>query len=84
MEGKICDGNINRHYICLHSQAVISGWGTTSSGGSQPAALQKANVEVYADSVATGAYGSIADAAFPAGVADFTIDSCQVICTCNV
>ena len=58
-------------------KAIISGWGTTSSGGSQPNALQWATVTIWEDSVANGAYGEIAETNFPASI-DGSIDSCQV------
>ena len=59
------------------SKGIISGWGTTSSGGSQPNELQWATVTIWENSVGTAAYGTIAAASFPASV-DGSIDSCQV------
>jgi len=38
--------------------SVVSGWGTTSSGGSQPDALREANVKTMTNSACNGKYGS--------------------------
>ena len=61
--------------LLTNAQALISGWGLTSGGGSKANALQIANVTVWENSA--GNWGSIADAAFPASV-DGTVSSCQV------
>ena len=58
-------------------KAIISGWGTLSSGGSQPNNLQMAEVTIQAKSVGDQAYGQdIGANAFPAS--ETGIDSCQV------
>ena len=64
-------------FTLISLKAIISGWGTLSSGGSQPNALQKADVTIQAKSVGNNAYGqNIGENAFPASASG--IDSCQV------
>jgi secreted trypsin-like serine protease len=57
----------------------ISGWGTTSSGGSQPGVLKTATVPITSDAYNTAAYGSdyVASKAFGAGFAAGGVDTCQ-------
>lgn len=59
------------------NNAIISGWGSLSSGGSYPTTLQRADVTIWDNSVGQNAYGSSwTEASFPASV-DGSIDSCQ-------
>ena len=59
--------------------ATISGWGTTSEGGSLPTTLQFAQVPVVSDADARAAYGAsaIADSMLGAGFLQGGIDTCQ-------
>ena len=69
--------------ILISFKAIISGWGTLSSGGNQPNALQKAEVIIEAKSVGNQAYGGdIGANAFPANATG--IDSCQVSFFCRI
>jgi len=59
---------------CLPSSAPavgkscwITGWGTLSSGGSQPRILQEASVDIKSQSVCNSAYGATADMVCAAG-----------------
>ena len=38
--------------------ATVTGWGTTTFGGSQPSALQEVNVTVTSNTQCENAYGS--------------------------
>merc|ERR1712088_1024672 len=55
--------------------ATVTGWGTLSSGGNQPTALQEVDVTVTTNAVCNQAYGSITDNMVCA--ADSGKDSCQ-------
>jgi len=55
--------------------ATVTGWGTLSSGGNQPTALQEVDVTVTTNEVCNQAYGSITDNMVCA--ADSGKDSCQ-------
>jgi trypsin len=57
--------------------ATISGWGTTSEGGSLPAVLKFAQVPVVSDQDARDAYGDIADSMIGAGFDQGGVDTCQ-------
>jgi trypsin len=59
--------------------ATISGWGTTSEGGSLPATLLFAQVPVVSDAEARAAYGDgdIADSMLGAGFTEGGVDTCQ-------
>ncbi len=64
------------------TNAIISGWGTLTSGGSVPAVLQKATVQVLAEPGATGncaSYGAgfIPSTMLCAGVVGGGTDTCQ-------
>lgn len=59
------------------TMATISGWGTTSEGGSLPAVLKFAQVPVVSDADARDAYGDIADSMIGAGFDQGGIDTCQ-------
>ena len=55
--------------------ATVTGWGTLSSGGNQPTALQEVDVTVTTNAVCNQAYGSITANMICA--ADSGKDSCQ-------
>ncbi|XP_066914259.1 uncharacterized protein [Clytia hemisphaerica] len=56
----------------------ITGWGTTSEGGSGANILQEASVRVYPQPECVGNYGSrIGDSMFCAGYRDGGVDACQ-------
>ena len=55
--------------------ATVTGWGTLSSGGSQPTVLQEVDVTVTTNAVCNNAYGSITANMICA--ADSGKDSCQ-------
>ena len=55
--------------------ATVTGWGTLSSGGSQPTVLQEVDVTVTSNTVCNNAYGSITNNMICA--ADSGKDSCQ-------
>jgi secreted trypsin-like serine protease len=61
------------------TDCIVSGWGTTSSGGSLADTLQKVTVPVVTDEVCRGAYGQsdIADSMICAGLDAGGKDSCQ-------
>ncbi|MDC0712356.1 serine protease [Stigmatella sp. ncwal1] len=59
--------------------ALVSGWGTTSEGGSIPAALRSAIVPIVSRASARTAYGasSITDNMIAAGLSAGGVDACQ-------
>jgi len=58
---------------------IVSGWGTTSEGGSTPSVLQKVSVPIVSDAECRDAYGQsdIEDSMICAGVPEGGKDSCQ-------
>ncbi|XP_027232287.2 trypsin-1 [Penaeus vannamei] len=58
---------------------IVSGWGTTSEGGSTPSVLQKVSVPIVSDDECRDAYGQndIDDSMICAGVPEGGKDSCQ-------
>ncbi|ROT79324.1 trypsin [Penaeus vannamei] len=58
---------------------IVSGWGTTSEGGSTPSVLQKVSVPIVSDAECRDAYGQndIDDSMICAGVPEGGKDSCQ-------
>lgn len=62
----------------LNKRCRITGWGTLSSGGSQPNILQEASVPLVSKSRCLKAYpGKITDSMLCAGLDNGGIDSCQ-------
>ncbi|HWN70779.1 MAG TPA: serine protease, partial [Haliangium sp.] len=61
------------------TMATISGWGTTSEGGSLPATLLFALVPIVSDADARAAYGAseIVDSMLGAGFLQGGVDTCQ-------
>merc|ERR1712055_817493 len=61
------------------TQCIVSGWGTTSSGGSLARILQKVTVPVVSDEDCRSSYGqsAIADSMICAGLDQGGKDSCQ-------
>ena len=55
--------------------ATVTGWGTLSSGGNRPTALQEVDVTITTNAVCKNSYGSITDVMLCA--ADSGRDSCQ-------
>jgi len=55
--------------------ATVTGWGTLTSGGSQPNVLQEVDVTVLSNAVCQNSYGEISDVHVCA--ADDGKDSCQ-------
>merc|ERR1711971_788655 len=64
---------------CAGTTCTVSGWGTTSSGGSLASVLMKVDVPVVSDDDCRGAYGQsdIADSMICAGLDEGGKDSCQ-------
>lgn len=60
------------------ANAVVSGWGTTSEGGSVAHTLQKVNVPIIGREQCKKYYSRITDAMICAGYEDGYYDSCQV------
>lgn len=58
---------------------VVSGWGTTTEGGSSPDILMKVSVPIVSDDACRDAYGQndIRDSMLCAGVSEGGKDSCQ-------
>merc|ERR1712198_639945 len=58
---------------------IVSGWGTTSEGGSTPSTLRKVTVPIVSDAECRSAYGEseIEDSMICAGVSSGGKDSCQ-------
>eukprot|EP00091_Calanus_sinicus_P011018 TRINITY_DN2513_c0_g1_i5.p1 TRINITY_DN2513_c0_g1~~TRINITY_DN2513_c0_g1_i5.p1 ORF type:complete len:159 (-),score=50.25 TRINITY_DN2513_c0_g1_i5:69-545(-) len=61
------------------TECVVTGWGTTSEGGSLAKVLMKVTVIVLSDEECRGAYGEsdISDSMICAGVEEGGKDSCQ-------
>jgi len=60
-------------------ECIVSGWGTTSEGGSSPDLLMKVSVPIVTDDECRDAYGQseIEDSMICAGVPEGGKDSCQ-------
>merc|ERR1712168_1679335 len=60
-------------------ECIVSGWGTTSEGGSTPSTLRKVSVPIVSDAECRDAYGDseIDDSMICAGVEAGDKDSCQ-------
>merc|ERR1712126_69134 len=63
--------------LYVGSVATVTGWGTTSSGGSQPDVLQEVDVTVISNSQCEGNYGSSSITSAMVCAADTGKDSCQ-------
>ncbi|XP_037084951.1 trypsin-1-like [Pollicipes pollicipes] len=61
----------------VNVDAVVSGWGTTSSGGSQATALREVTVRTQSNNQCRQAYSTINDSMLCAGVSGGGKDSCQ-------
>ncbi|XP_069162462.1 transmembrane protease serine 9-like [Procambarus clarkii] len=59
--------------------SIITGWGTTSEGGSTPDVLQKVTIPIVTDAECRDDYGAseILDSMICAGVPEGGVDSCQ-------
>merc|ERR1719438_246538 len=67
----------SRSSLYVGSVATVTGWGTLSSGGSQPDKLQEVDVNVIANSQCAGNYGSNSITSAMVCAADTGKDSCQ-------
>ena len=63
--------------LYVGSVATVTGWGTLSSGGSQPDKLQEVDVNVISNSQCAGNYGSNSITSAMVCAADTGKDSCQ-------
>ena len=76
--GTVCLPNIN-HPLLGGKRCYITGWGTLSSGGSQPDYLMEASVPIVSQAKCGQAYGSsnIHDSMICAGLDAGGVDACQ-------
>ena len=76
--GTACLPDIN-HPLLAGKTCYITGWGTLSSGGSQPDSLMEASVPIVSQAKCKTAYGSsnIHDSMICAGLDAGGVDACQ-------
>jgi len=76
--GTVCLPDIN-HPLLDGKTCYITGWGTLSSGGSQPDSLMEASVPIVSQAKCENAYGSsnIHDSMICAGLDAGGVDACQ-------
>jgi len=73
----VCLPQLNNH-VPVGSKCWITGWGTLSSGGSQPENLQQAEVPIVHKDICTASYpGQIDDSMICAGLQAGGVDACQ-------
>jgi len=77
--------HINRKFVSISDVAqtfsgtsfTISGWGTTSAGGSQSADLKVGTVQGLTNAACNSVYGGITANMICAGTSNFDTDTCQ-------
>ena len=76
--GPVCLPDVN-NVLVQDKRCFITGWGTLSSGGSQPLYLQEASVPLVSDARCKTAYGSnaIHESMICAGFDAGGVDACQ-------
>ena len=75
--GTVCLPDIN-HPLLSGKQCYITGWGTLTSGGSQPDQLMEASVPIVSQASCSNAYpGQIHDSMICAGLDAGGVDACQ-------